>query len=57
MVPEDDPEHIKYFSVKVALQSVAHVQGKRREGSVDKNSCFHRVCCRDFSLIYIILGE
>lgn len=56
-MPEDAPEHIKYISVKVALQSVPHVQGKRREINVYKASCFHRVCCREFSLIYIVFGE
>ena len=55
-VPKDAPECIKYVGVKVALQSVTLVQGKRRESNIYKAACFHRVCCREFSLIFI-LGE
>ena len=55
-MPEDAPEQIKYISVKVALQSV-HVQGKRKESNVYEDSCFYRVCFRELSLIYVILGE
>lgn len=58
-MPENGPENTKYISIKIALQSVLRVWRKERKTIYIKLFVFTEDTsyCRNFSSIYILLGE